>query len=135
MFPIPGLQVLGNKDERFRNYLSDLFSHKSKEVDRELLGKEENARIDASISSYLRLLSGYLQFRASLETLEYLIRRYKYVFVSLIGCVPFVHHMILTSGLDVYRIHVYNLEDVILCALPYHDTHAFVRIVQLLSPG
>ncbi|KAJ4893034.1 Uncharacterized protein Rs2_19828 [Raphanus sativus] len=106
---LKGLEVLGNKDERFKNFVSDLFSHKSREIDRELLGKEENARIDASISSYLRLLSGYLQFRASLETLEYLIRRYK--------------------------VHVYNVEDVVLCALPYHDTHAFVRIVQLISTG
>ncbi|XP_010464226.1 PREDICTED: uncharacterized protein At3g06530 isoform X1 [Camelina sativa] len=106
---LKGLEVLGNKDERFKNYMNDLFSHKSREIDRELLGKEENARIDASISSYLRLLSGYLQFRASLETLEYLIRRYK--------------------------IDLYNVEDVVLCALPYHDTHAFVRIVQLLSTG
>ncbi|XP_010486163.1 PREDICTED: uncharacterized protein At3g06530-like [Camelina sativa] len=106
---LKGLEVLGNKDERFKNYMNDLFSHKSREIDRELLSKEENARIDASISSYLRLLSGYLQFRASLETLEYLIRRYK--------------------------IDLYNVEDVVLCALPYHDTHAFVRIVQLLSTG
>ncbi|KAL1211858.1 hypothetical protein V5N11_023843 [Cardamine amara subsp. amara] len=106
---LKGLEVLGNKDERFKNYMNDLFSHKSREIDRELLSKEENAKIDASISSYLRLLSGYLQFRSSLETLEYLIRRYK--------------------------IHIYNLEDLVLCALPYHDTHAFVRIVQLLSTG
>ncbi|CAH2054802.1 unnamed protein product [Thlaspi arvense] len=106
---IKGLEVLGNKDERFKNFMSDLFSHKSREMDRELMSKEENARIDASISSYLRLLSGYLQFSASLETLEYLIRRYK--------------------------IYLYNVEDVVLCALPYHDTHAFVRIVQLLSTG
>ncbi|CAN8269591.1 unnamed protein product [Cochlearia groenlandica] len=106
---IQGLEVLGNKDERFKNYMNDLFSHKSRDVDRELLGKDDNSRIDALISSYLRLLSGYLQFRASLETLEYLIRRYK--------------------------IHIYNLDDVVLCALPYHDTHAFVRIVQLVSTG
>ena len=31
--------------------------------------------------------------------------------------------------------HVYNVEDVVLCALPYHDTHAFVRIVQLITTG
>ncbi|KFK38114.1 hypothetical protein AALP_AA3G071300 [Arabis alpina] len=106
---LKGLEVLGNKDERFRNYINDLFSHKSRETNRESLGIEENARINATISSYLRLLSGYFQFHASLETLEYLIRRYK--------------------------IHVYNVEDVVLCALPYHDTHAFVRIVQLLTTG
>ncbi|KAF3543800.1 hypothetical protein DY000_02003729 [Brassica cretica] len=106
---LKGLEVLGNKDERFKNFANDLFSHKSREIDRELLSKEENAKIDASISSYLRLLSGYLQFRASLETLEYLIRRFK--------------------------VHIYNVEDVVLCALPYHDTHAFVRIVQLITTG
>ncbi|XP_056866577.1 uncharacterized protein At3g06530 isoform X3 [Raphanus sativus] len=106
---LKGLEVLGNKDERFKNFANDLFSHKSREIDRELLSKEENAKIDASISSYLRLLSGYLQFRASLETLEYLIRRYK--------------------------VHIYNVEDVVLCAFPYHDTHAFVRIVQLITTG
>ena len=77
--------MLGNKDERFKNFANDLFSHKSREIDRELLSKEENAKIDASISSYLRLLSGYLHFRASLETLEYLIRRYKYVFFLLVS--------------------------------------------------
>lgn len=96
-------------DEHFQNYKNDLFSYKSRELDRELMGMEENNRINASINSYLRLLSGHLQLPSSLKTLEYLIRRYK--------------------------IHVYNIEELILCALPYHDTHAFVRIVQLLNTG
>ncbi|XP_021845733.2 uncharacterized protein At3g06530 isoform X2 [Spinacia oleracea] len=73
------------------------------------MGIEENKRIDASISSYMRLISGHFQSQSALKTLEYLIRRYK--------------------------IHVYNIEDLILCALPYHDTHAFVRIVQLIDFG
>ncbi|KAH7557345.1 hypothetical protein JRO89_XS11G0129200 [Xanthoceras sorbifolium] len=106
---VSGLEVLVGVDERFRNYKHDLFSHKSKGLDRELMGIEENNRINASISSYLRLLSGHLQLPASLKTLEYLIRRYK--------------------------IHVYNTEELILSALPYHDTHVFVRIVQLLNLG
>ncbi|KAF7147136.1 hypothetical protein RHSIM_Rhsim03G0111100 [Rhododendron simsii] len=33
------------------------------------------------------------------------------------------------------KVHVYNTEELILCALPYHDTHVFVRIVQLLDTG
>ncbi|OMO94828.1 U3 small nucleolar RNA-associated protein 10, partial [Corchorus capsularis] len=106
---LTGLEVLGGVDERFRNYKGDLFSHKSKELDRELMGVDHNNRINASISSYLRLLSGHLQLPASLKTLEYLIRRYK--------------------------IHVYNIEDLVLCVLPYHDTHAFVRIIQLINTG
>ncbi|KAD2392887.1 hypothetical protein E3N88_39864 [Mikania micrantha] len=103
------LEILVSQDERFGNYKNDLFAHKSKELDRELMGIEENNQINASVSSYLRLLSGYFQLPSALRTLEYLIRRYK--------------------------IHVYNIEELILCALPYHDTHVFVRIVQLLDTG
>eukprot|EP00257_Ricinus_communis_P020965 XP_015580336.1 uncharacterized protein At3g06530 [Ricinus communis] len=104
---ISGIEVLIALDERFRNYRNDLFSDKSKELNRELMTQEENSRINATIGSYLRLLSGHLQLPAAHRTLEYLIRRYK--------------------------IHVYNVEDLILCALPYHDTHAFVRIVQIID--
>ncbi|CAK7335892.1 unnamed protein product [Dovyalis caffra] len=104
---LSGLEVLVSADERFKNYKNDLFSHKSKELDRELMNGEENKHINSTIGSYLRLLSGHLQLIASLRTLEYLIRRYK--------------------------IHMYNVEDLILCSLPYHDTHAFVRIVQLID--
>ncbi|KAF3954304.1 hypothetical protein CMV_020329 [Castanea mollissima] len=104
---LQGLEVLIDTDERFRNYKNDLFSHKSRELDRDLLGIEENNRINASIGSYLRLLSGYFQLPSALKTLEYLIRR--------------------------YNVHIYNFEELILCTLPYHDTHAFVRIVQLID--
>lgn len=104
---LQGLEVLIGTDERFRNYKNDLFSHKSRELDRDLLGIDENNRINATIGSYLRLLSGYFQLPSSLRTLEYLIRRYK--------------------------VHIYNFEELILCALPYHDTHTFVRIVQLID--
>lgn len=106
---LSGLEVLVSRDGRFESYKNNLFSHKSREMDRELMGIEENNQINLSISSYLRLLSGYLELPAALKTLEYLIRRYK--------------------------LHVYNTEELILCALPYHDTHVFVRIAQLLNTG
>ncbi|XP_071732709.1 uncharacterized protein At3g06530 isoform X2 [Rutidosis leptorrhynchoides] len=106
---LSGLEVLVSQDERFGNYKNDLFTHKSRELDRDLMGIQENNQINVSISSYLRLLSGYFQLPSALRTLEYLIRRYK--------------------------IHVYNTEELILCALPYHDTHVFVRIVQLIDTG
>jgi len=34
-----------------------------------------------------------------------------------------------------FRIHEHNVEDLILCALPYHDTDHFVRVVQILKIG
>ncbi|CAN1813501.1 Uncharacterized protein At3g06530 [Linum perenne] len=104
---VTGLEVLIVADERFASYMNGLFSIKSKDCNRELMREEENRQLNVSISSYLRLLSGYLQLTASLKTLEYLIRRYK--------------------------IYAYNVEDLILCALPYHDTHVFVRLVQLVE--
>lgn len=72
-----GLEVLISIDGRFKNYKNDLFSHKSRELDRELTGIEENNKINASISLYLRLLSGHFELPSALKTLEYLIRRYK----------------------------------------------------------
>ncbi|KAK6936870.1 U3 small nucleolar RNA-associated protein 10, N-terminal [Dillenia turbinata] len=104
-----GFDVLIGMDERFRNYRNDLFNHNSMETDRELKGIEDNNRINMAIGSYLRLLSPHLQLPSALKTLEYLIRRFK--------------------------IYIYNVEELILCALPYHDTHVFVRIVQLLEIG
>ncbi|KAM3340540.1 putative protein isoform X3 [Capsicum galapagoense] len=106
---LSGLEVLISIEARFNKYKNDLFSYGSRELDRDLMGIEENKRINASIYSYLQLLSGYFELSAALKTLEYLIRRYK--------------------------IHIYNMEELILCALPYHDTHVFVRVVQLVDTG
>ncbi|CAI9290616.1 unnamed protein product [Lactuca saligna] len=51
----------------------------------------------------------HISLATALRTLKYLIRRYK--------------------------IHVYNIDELNLCALPYHDTQVFVRIVQLIDTG
>ncbi|CAB4271187.1 unnamed protein product [Prunus armeniaca] len=71
-----------------------------------LFDAKEAADIDID-TIFSIALQGHFELPSSIKTLEYLIRRYK--------------------------IHVYNFEDLILCALPYHDTHTFVRIVQLIS--
>ncbi|KAI3919122.1 hypothetical protein MKW98_016675 [Papaver atlanticum] len=104
---ISSLDVLVKSDVRFAAYKNSLFSYKSRELNRVLLGKVENEEIDVSISSYLRLLSGYLFVDSALHTLEYLVRR--------------------------YIIHVLNIDELVNCALPYHDTPVFVRIVQILQ--
>lgn len=71
-----------NKDARF--ITNDLFRHQDKEIDLESLGKEEISRINESIGSYLRLLTDFLECPGSIETLEYLIRIYRYVFPYLL---------------------------------------------------
>ncbi|KAF3785717.1 HEAT repeat-containing protein 1 [Nymphaea thermarum] len=104
---ISGLNILIETDERFRCYKNTLFSQKSLDMDREVMTVEENNKINSSISSYLRLLSGYLQLPSAQKTLEYLIRRCK--------------------------VHIYNVDELVMCILPYHDTHVFVGIVQILD--
>lgn len=49
--------------------------------------------------------------------------------------ISYIYMLIFFSYFSECRIHVYNVEELILCALPYHDTHAFVRVVQLIDTG
>lgn len=104
---LEGLDRLVEMDKRFASFRNTLFSFESQQMDRELQNREYNAKIDKTIGLYLRLVSGHLLVGDSHKTLEYLIRRYK--------------------------IWAYNADDLILCALPYHETSLFVRIVQLLD--
>ena len=71
------------------------------------MDREANAKLDQQIEGYLRLLSGYYLNPAATKTLEYLIRRYK--------------------------IHVHNVDAAVTCALPYHSTPEFVKLVQLCN--
>ncbi|EFH59107.1 predicted protein [Arabidopsis lyrata subsp. lyrata] len=120
-----GLGVLQQEDSRFNNFIIgkkrrgindvkfsynvwDLFRYKE-EINRDSLGKEELDQIKASIRSYLRLLSDYMQFPAALDTLEYLLRMYK--------------------------IHIYDWQDLIFCSLPYCHKPEFTRILQLVCPN
>ena len=66
-----------------------------------------NDRLNVAIEGFLRLLSGRFATAAAARCLEYLIRRFK--------------------------IHVYNVEAAVTCALPYHATAEFVKLVQLAN--
>ena len=41
--------------------------------------------------------------------------------------------MFVFISLDRYRIYEYNVDDLLLCSLPHHDTESFVRILQMVS--
>lgn len=103
----PGFTELCRLDGRFEAYSRTLFSRAASESNRELLDRDANAKLDVTIEGYLRLLSGYFLNPAAAKTLEYLVRRYK--------------------------IHVYNVEAAVTCALPYHSTPDFVKLVQLAN--
>jgi U3 small nucleolar RNA-associated protein 10 len=102
---LPGFHELTRLDGRFEQFSKSLFSRAASEENRELLDREANKKLDQQIESYLRMLSGFYLNPAATKTLEYLIRRYK--------------------------IHVHNVDAAVTCALPYHSTPEFVKLVQL----
>ncbi|RCI06452.1 HEAT repeat-containing protein 1 [Rhizopus stolonifer] len=102
-----GIMELVILDEKFAAFEKTLFSEKMKSVDRVLQTKEENEKLDASINSFLSQLSPYFLLKPSGKVLEYLIRR--------------------------FRIQDFNVESIIRCILPYHETKSFVKMVSILN--
>ena len=68
--------------------------------------KEENAKIDESITKCFRLLGPYFLLPATHKFLEFLIR--------------------------IYKINEFNHDVVLLAMLPFHETNVFVRMLQLV---
>jgi hypothetical protein len=94
-------------DGRFEAYQKPLFSRGASETNRELQDKAFNDKLNGVLEGFLRLVSGHFATAAAAKCLEYLIRRFK--------------------------IHVYNVEAAVTCALPYHATAEFVKLVQLAN--
>ena len=93
---------------------------------------EANERLDAVLEAFLRLLSAYFLLPAATRALEYLVRRYKCVRrARRARAVPRLRR--LTSfATRARRLHEYNVDAAVTCALPYHATVQFVRLVQVL---
>ena len=94
-------------DARLGAFAGSLFGPSSVSFERELHTREENARVDRSVVALLRLLSPHFLRAPAHRVLEFLIRR--------------------------YRICECNVDAVIECALPCHDSPLFARVVQLLE--
>lgn len=101
-----GLQELQQLDPIFLRFQPILFSSSAIDMDRGTLTKKENAEIDENIRTFLRYLSPYFMMKPAHKVLEWLVRK--------------------------YRINDMNVEAVVECILPYHETTAFVRMVQIL---
>ncbi|CAO3607877.1 unnamed protein product [Cunninghamella blakesleeana] len=78
-----------------------------KTINRVLLTKEENEKLDNDINDFLNLLSPYFLLNPSGKVLEWLIRR--------------------------FDIQKFNVEGILACILPYHETKAFVKMISLLE--
>jgi hypothetical protein len=69
--------------------------------------KEDNDKLDESITLFLRQLSPYFMLKPAGKALEWLIRR--------------------------FRIHEYNIDAILHTILPYHETAPFVTMVSILQ--
>eukprot|EP01117_Protostelium_nocturnum_P019681 TRINITY_DN8596_c0_g1_i2.p1 TRINITY_DN8596_c0_g1~~TRINITY_DN8596_c0_g1_i2.p1 ORF type:complete len:2097 (-),score=492.91 TRINITY_DN8596_c0_g1_i2:36-6326(-) len=102
-----GLEELIVLDDRFQVFRNTLFNVSTAELQRDLQTAEENKRIDDSIRLFLRLSSPFFLLRSCHKALEWLIRKFR-----------------------IYEGN--NVQDVILCILPYHQTNLFARMIHIL---
>ncbi|KAI8823046.1 uncharacterized protein EV422DRAFT_585585 [Fimicolochytrium jonesii] len=91
----------------FGEFEKSLFSEAFKNLDRSLQTKEENVLIDNTIAKFLRLLSPHFLLQSSFKALEWLIRR--------------------------FRVNELNVDHMMECILPYHETKQFVQVVAILG--
>ncbi|KAJ3215399.1 HEAT repeat-containing protein 1 [Dinochytrium kinnereticum] len=108
-----GLASLVELDTRFAAYEETLFSERFKSMDRNLLelivfqDKNENANLDRLISSFLRLLSRFFLQSPSMKAIEWIVRR--------------------------FSAQLHNVEDIIFCIMPYHETPQFASVASILA--
>ncbi|KRY78282.1 HEAT repeat-containing protein 1 [Trichinella pseudospiralis] len=93
-------------DKSFAEFEMHLFDESILDLERALLTKEANQKLDETIEAFLILLTPYLLLGAAQKCLEWLIRR--------------------------FRIHEYNVPAVLRCALHYYESNTFVRLLQTL---
>ncbi|XP_021180452.2 HEAT repeat-containing protein 1 isoform X1 [Fundulus heteroclitus] len=102
-----GLEELLGIEPAFLEFQDTLFSPASLTLERSVQSKEVNEKLDAGISLFLTRLCPYFLLKPAHKCIEWLVHR--------------------------FHVQLYNPDSLVACALPYHDTNLFVRVVQLLK--
>ncbi|CAJ1081349.1 HEAT repeat-containing protein 1 isoform X2 [Xyrichtys novacula] len=102
-----GLEELLGIEPAFLEFQDTLFSRASLTLERSVQSKEVNEKLDAGISLFLTRLCPYFLLKPAHKCIEWLLHR--------------------------FHIQLYNPDSLLACALPYHDTNVFVRVLQLLN--
>ncbi|PRW61623.1 hypothetical protein C2E21_0211 [Chlorella sorokiniana] len=103
---IEGLDQLCALDGRFHAYRRTLFAAAMAGGDRDTNTADMNKQLDTAVAGFCALLSSYFLLAPAFKALEWLVRK--------------------------YRVHERNVDDLMMAALPYHETEQFVRLVQIL---
>lgn len=101
-----GLAELMAVEPAFAKFELVLFGENTLEVHRVTMTQEENESLNATIRTFLRLLSPFFMMKAAHKCMEWLIRK--------------------------YRVTELNQDAVMDCILPYHETVPFIRMVQIM---
>uniref|UniRef100_UPI003AB09606 HEAT repeat-containing protein 1 n=1 Tax=Centroberyx gerrardi TaxID=166262 RepID=UPI003AB09606 len=102
-----GLEELLGIEPAFSEFQDTLFSQASLSLERSIQSKEVNDKLDAGVALFLTRLSPYFLLKPAHKCIEWLVHR--------------------------FHIQLYNVDSLLACALPYHETKLFVRVLQLLK--
>ncbi|XP_077481923.1 HEAT repeat-containing protein 1 [Stigmatopora argus] len=102
-----GLEELLGIEPAFQAFQDSLFSRASLTLERSVQSKDVNKKLDADISLFLTRLSPYFLLKPAHKCIEWLVHR--------------------------FHIQLYNVDSLLACVLPYHNTNTFVRVLQLLD--
>lgn len=103
-----GLEQLKAIDrEVFGSFEATLFGTSSVTYERSVQTREANEKLDVELRRFLLHLSPYFLLKPAHKCFEWLVFK--------------------------YRVHVFNIQDVFACILPYHETNYFVRALQLID--
>lgn len=103
---LEGFRELETIDRRFSMFASSLFSETSIRFDRMVQHDDRENALNAAVNKFFMLVANYLHLRPALLALEWLVRR--------------------------FHVQLHNAEQFLLCALPWYDTPAFVRVLDVL---
>jgi U3 small nucleolar RNA-associated protein 10 len=109
---LSGLAELKAVDDRFAGFEETLFKSVpggARALDRKAQTAGQNEQLDASVALLFRVLSPYFVQTAAHKVIEYLVRR--------------------------YAVQEHNVDSILECILPYHESPLFARFLQLLNLG
>ncbi len=126
----------GYDDPGMEEFEDDLFSESARRVDRMMLNREENDKLNTTLERCLRRLGRWIGIMAGGKCIEWLVRRFRYVFPL---------DMRLKTGLEIEkkiqltklsphnRVHEMNADTVLQVFLPYHESPNFPRMLAILT--
>ena len=100
-------QLDQNPETGFAQFEETLFGPESVSFERLVQTDAVNEEIDKQITQFLIRLSPHFQLKAAWKALEWLVYR--------------------------YHIHQMNIDALLMCVFPYHETNLFVRVVQMIN--